>query len=204
MTDRDAYGAYYDQICREWNKAEEDIKRAEQVCDEVVIPSIMELRYAGRRLAQALELISKNGPTADIEKLLSDAAFNCHRARHDAIDAATAQIARVLKIAVTKLRYSVILQAFPQFPQLYSHLNILREKIVVTRGSATARDHIYEAVEAGDFPALLRLFKEFQGCEPMMKRMARSERWERILVRLGLAIALLALLGEIANSWRGH
>src|ERR1700730_11122379 len=37
----------------EWNKAEGDIKTAEMVVHSIVIPSIKELRYAGRRVIDA-------------------------------------------------------------------------------------------------------------------------------------------------------
>jgi hypothetical protein len=195
--DQDGYGALYAAICDEWNKAEEDVKRAEQVCDEVIIPSIMELRYAGRRLAQALEIISKSGSPAEVEKLLHDARFNCHRARHDAIDASTTQIARTLKIAVKRLKYKVILAAFPTFPSLFGRLQDVRIKIVTTRGSATTRDDIYEAVETSDFPTLLALFGEFQKCEPMMISMAKRERVERLLAWIGIIIGGIAILIEI-------
>jgi hypothetical protein len=38
----------------EWNRAETDIKTAELVVNNIVIPSVKELRYAGRRIVDAL------------------------------------------------------------------------------------------------------------------------------------------------------
>jgi hypothetical protein len=54
----------------------------------------------------------------------------------------------------------------------------------------------YECVASSDFPALLQLFAEFQANEPMMQSMAKRERWERLITRIALAIAVLALIGE--------
>jgi hypothetical protein len=62
---RDALGS----ILTEWNQAERDIKIAEQVSMRVVEPSIKELRYAGRRVTEALRLILSDGADADIIKL---------------------------------------------------------------------------------------------------------------------------------------
>jgi hypothetical protein len=48
-------------ICKEWDLAEKYIKEAEQVANNVVFPSIKELRYAGRRIVDGLNLIVKDG-----------------------------------------------------------------------------------------------------------------------------------------------
>jgi hypothetical protein len=199
MVGIESFGELYAKICHEWNKAEEDIKRAEQVCEEVIIPSVMELRYAGRRLAQALEIAATSGDFQEVEKLLNEACFFCHRARHDAIDAATAQIAKTLSIAVGRLHYTAILSAFPAFPELRRHVQRIRDKIVVTRGTAVKRDEVYEYVESSDFPALLQLFAEFQSNEPMMQSMAKRERRERLITWIALATASLALIGEAVH-----
>lgn len=200
MAVQDGFGNLYKQICQEWNKAEQDVKRAEQVCDEVIIPSIMELRYAGRRVVQALELISQDGDKEEAKKLLHDAWFNCHRARHDAIDASTTQMAKVIKIAVKKLRYSAILQAFPQFSQLWYKLQTTRRKIVESRGSSRQRDEIYEIVEDTNFPEVLALFEEFQHSEPVMRAIAERDRRLSAVAWVALSVAVIAVLGEAFNA----
>jgi len=88
----------------EWNRAEADIKTAEMGVHSIVIPSVKELRYGGRRVIDALMEIARNPNNADntrIKALLDDAHFDCHRARHDAIDAA--KIAADLEIMTAKL-----------------------------------------------------------------------------------------------------
>jgi hypothetical protein len=105
-------------IRTEWDRAEEDIKLAEQVCNNIIIPSIKELRYGGRRIAEVLYQMESGGSEQDISKLLQDALFDCYRARHDAIDAATSKIAIDLEIKVEKLGFEAILPAFQEFPKL--------------------------------------------------------------------------------------
>jgi len=188
----------YAQICHEWDEAEKDLKNAEQVCGEVVIPAIKELRYAGRRLAQALQLQSSGGDRDAVEKLLQDACFDCHRARHDAIDAATAQISKVLDIATDKLGYDVVMATFPDFAGMMTQLNELRAKIVSSRGSAKTRDEIYELIEASDFPELVASFHRFQSFEPIMLKMAGKRRaLNLITIAIGV-IAIIATLVDIA------
>ena len=53
--------------------AEKDIKIAEQIGDQVVFPSIKELRYAGRRIVDALQALSKSEDAAKVTALLEDA-----------------------------------------------------------------------------------------------------------------------------------
>lgn len=120
----------------EWNRAEEDIKTAELVVHSIVIPSIKELRYAGRRVIDALMVITCNPANPDhdrIKSLLDDARFDCHRARHDAIDAATAKMAVDLEIMVEKLGHESILPAFPAFPSFYQNLTNVRNRIPKSR-----------------------------------------------------------------------
>lgn len=186
------YAALYQAICTEWNLAEEAVKQAEQVCNEVIIPSVTELRYAGRRLIQALEIASAGGPSDEFEKLLNDALFNCHRARHDAIDAATSQMALVTNIASKKLGYSAVLKAFPGFPAFAYEVTEVRARIAETRGSAATRDQVYESIQSTSLPELVRKFNEFRFSEPMMVALAQRERWTYAL-SIGLGIIGIAL-----------
>ncbi|MBK8209654.1 MAG: hypothetical protein IPK78_06420 [Rhodospirillales bacterium] len=122
-------GTRISAILSQWDKAEEDIKLAEQVCNKVVWPSIKELRYAGRRVVDALHAIYSGLSDESINNFLQDAEFDCHRARHDAIDAATATIAIHLEAAADRIGYDAILSGFPQFPTLRKKLRIVRDKI---------------------------------------------------------------------------
>ena len=182
------------RTCSEWDKAEIDIKAAEQVCEEVVFPSIMELRYAGRRLIQALEVISSGGEGKKAESFLQDAWFNCHRARHDSIDAATSQISITINSAVRNLRPSAVLGAFPDFVHLNASIQKIKEKTQESRASQDKRDALYEEMEGADFPELLRWFALFQTSEPMMIALAKERRRERMISRWALVIAIGALL----------
>lgn len=67
------FGEAVEEVCSEWNKAEKAIKSAEHVEGQVVNPSIYELRYAGRRIIEALT-IQESDPEKAL-RLLSDAHF---------------------------------------------------------------------------------------------------------------------------------
>lgn len=182
------------EICEEWSKAEADTKAAEQVCEEVIYPSIMELRYAGRRLAQALEVISSGGDARRAHDLLQDAWFNCHRARHDAIDAATSQISITINSAVKNLRHSAVIAAFPDFVHLVTSIQNIRGEIKKSRASQDDRDALYEVIEKSDFPQLLAWFAQFQASESVMIEVAKDTRRERVIARCALVVAVVAAL----------
>jgi hypothetical protein len=189
-------------IQTEWNRAEADIKTAEMVVRKIVLPSVKELRYAGRRIIDVLMVITANPDDpnhAQIGALLEDARFDCHRARHDAIDAATAKIAADLEIMAEKLGYHAILPAYPEFPKLYQSLLTVRDKIKESREKRDNREAIYSVIEAVDFPALVPSFNTMRASEPIMVQLAKKSRRDRFFGEYGLYIGLGALVvGAIA------
>lgn len=176
MADWDLYGGRIASICQQWNKAEEDVKLAEQVTHKVVFPAINELRYAGRRIIEALVMASEHGPEEDVNKLFQDAEFDCLRARHDAIDAASSKIALDLEIASRKLGFKAILEALPDFVKLYGSLDKIREEIKKSRGNRNNRENIYAVIEVEDFDSMVKGYNEFKRSEPIMKQLAARDR----------------------------
>ncbi len=161
-------------LCEEWNRAEKAIKLAEQVNGEIVNPAIYELRYGGRRLIEALNLV-KDNPT-EAKKLLDDAHFDCSRARHDAIDAATSKVAADMAIAVKKLKADVVLDKFPKFTELVGKVQKVRRKIAVSRENREDRNAIYESISAESLDSIIEIFDEFQANEPLLIAAARRQR----------------------------
>ncbi len=194
MTYRQPYVELQKSIQVEWNNAEVDIKAAEIVCANIIIPSIKELRYAGRRLIEALNLINNSAPREQIEPLLNDALFNCYKARHDAIDAATAKIAKELEIKIDKLGYGAVLTAFADFSQLYSDLECVRSKVLISRQNRENRSDIYATISAVDFPKLTERYNRLLACEPLMKGIAAKERRSIVWTWLGWIVALAVAL----------
>ncbi|MCX7899848.1 MAG: hypothetical protein N2444_07180 [Methylocystis sp.] len=199
----DSHVEHLKSICAEWDKAEEDIKLAELVCSDVVNPAIKELRYAGRRIVDAIQCMDSGGTDEDIQGFLNDAKFDCYRARHDAIDVATAKMAKDIEIMVRKIKYDAILKSYPKFPELYGSLNVLRTKIARSRKQRQNREAIYSSIENVDMPELVELFQNLRGCEPMMIDLEKSDRREklvnRVLTVLSLLIAAAAIKDDVAQ-----
>ena len=164
------------RIVDEWNLAEKSIKLAEQVDGKIVNPAIYELRYSGRRLTEAILL-----PDTDARKLdlLKDAHFDCCRARHDAMDAATSKIAADIDLALERLDAQRILTQFPQITALLNKLGSLRDKIAVSREDRGNRNAIYATIQENSLPEIVAIYREFKASEGLLVEAADQERAAR-------------------------
>jgi hypothetical protein len=176
MQIEDEHAQLLSEIKSEWNKAEEDIKLAEQVCLKVVTPAVKELRYAGRRIVDALHYIKLGTDKDKILEFLVDAKFDCLRARHDAIDVATAKMAIDLEIMVKKLGYEAILLAYPNFSTLRKELNRVRSLIAKSRGQREHRENVYSGIETTDMEGIIKLYNEMNAAEPIMQAFVSKSR----------------------------
>jgi hypothetical protein len=183
-----AAGGSTDELVRkildEWNKAESAIKIAEQVNGEIINPAVYELRYAGRRFVEAISLI-QSGDTERATKLLHDAHFDCCRARHDAIDAATSKISSDLTIAVKKIGASYVLDKFQNYTKLVAELNTIRALVAKSREDRDNRDKIYEAVANDNIIVIVKYYSEFQANEDVLRRSGRWSRFKTAMAVLG-------------------
>lgn len=159
-----------------------------------MFPSINELRYGGRRLVDVIHGLLNNASEGDIDGWVADARFDCHRARHDAIDTAISKIAIKIDIMVEKLEYEAIIPVFPEFPVLVKQLGDVRKNIARSRENREDREAIYTTVESTDFIGLVERFQRLVECEPIMKKIALKNRWRDVVAVVALVVALAALV----------
>ncbi|CAN7316452.1 hypothetical protein [Mesorhizobium sp. LjRoot246] len=196
----DKIAVAFAKVRSEWNRAEKAIKLAEQVNKEIVNPAIYELRYGARRVVEAFDL---DDPTA-AEKHLQDAYFDCCRARHDAIDAATSKMTAVMDLAVQKLGADVVLQYFPEFTALVHRLGAVCDLIAESREDRKNRDKIYAVIEADDLGELVKIYNKFKASEPLLKAAAAKIRREIFFTRLFGWASIAAGIGAIIAAWWWH
>lgn len=189
-----------ERIRAEWDRSEGTIKTAEQAVGEAVIPALKELRYAGRRLADALLLIGLPARRKDLADLLADAHFNCHRARHDAIDAATDAMLKRLDAAIDKLGDDVVSQHFPEAISLAARLAEIQTRIAESRVDRENRDAIYSAIEGVDLLELHNGFKRFLYSRERMMRTASRRRRGRFWGIVAVVVSILVALGSLARD----
>ena len=161
---------------------------------------VSELRYGGRRLIEAIDKIYSDGPEDEINGLLQDAEFDCQRARHDAIDAGTATISVELSVVVRKIDYEIVLKTYPEFTKLVTKLKKIREKITESRKNRGSREKIYSELEENEFPDLVEAYRIFQTSEPIMKEMARRQRWRNLANLIFGVAGLIGVAITIVNA----
>lgn len=158
-----------------WNAAEASYKRAEQLGSKVAIPSINEVRYAGRKIIEVMSLIREDAENQLIEDRLRDIYADIHRAHHDAIDAGMAVIALRMKAVKEEIPAKIIREAFPEYTDLVTKLGEVQERIVSSRQDRNARKDIYIEIENGCYSELHEMFKRFLACEDLLIAEAQQE-----------------------------
>lgn len=180
--------------------AEENIKLCEQIASRAIIPAINELRYAGRRIVDALNKACKGGSEQEVRALLEDARFNCHRARHDALDAALDVMALDFDNLTKRLGTDAVIQAYPDFQSLYRDLMKARRQIRLSRGDRENRNAIYETISNVNFPSIADRNDDLITCKPIALAAAAKSKRQRIGWWVMLAL-MLASLTFGANSY---
>ena len=188
-----------DSIHDEWNKSEEAIKAAEQVNGRVILPAVKELRYAGRRIVEAIHLIGA-GDDDEAAKRLQDAEFNCYRARHDAIDAATAKIAIDLEAAASRLGHGAILAGYSKFPDMWQMLESIRRRITQSRRYREKRDEIYTEIN-DEFISLIEMYRSYKGSENIIITFARRERRKQFISYTVGGLSILIAIATAIARW---
>ena len=190
--------ALRERLCRvaeTWAEAEEALKITEQVLSEAMIPAVMELRYAGRKVTKALSNYLADAGSVEADRLLDDAVFDCLRARHDATDAATAKISLDLDAAIHRLGADAVRRDFSDYSKLRGKLANVRKKIAMTRGDADQRNETYDALEKHELPEIMELYEEFLAAEPSMK----NRRVQKFVLDQGVNFGWLIAL--IVTVW---
>jgi hypothetical protein len=132
----------------EWDKAEKAIKIAEQVTGEVAIPSIMELRYAGRRIADAFSCMQDDHESEKANHYLVDAKFDCLRAQHDALDICVNYIAIFVDEVMLKTEPQALEKKYDEIMFFLEFVASQQTKIADSRSNRDNREIIYDNIHS--------------------------------------------------------
>ena len=187
-----------DEFTTQWNSAELTMKLAEQVSEKAVYPSVNELRYAGRKLVDALKTERQAPGSEKAKALLRDAIFDCYRAKHDAIDVAIAVIAGRIDVAERTLGLKNITASYPKWHDLRASVSKINRKIRLSREDRDNRDLIYDSIHEVELPKIVDDFKIFEDSEERISEEVKLER-HRSLVMITFTILgfLVAVIGII-------
>lgn len=190
-----------ERLSTAWADAEKAIKIADQTVGDVIIPAIKELRYAGRKQAKCLHNYLAGTGLVEADRWLEDAINDCHRARHDATDAATAFIARRLEQVIDELGTDAVREHFPEYSDLRGMLSSIRKKVADARHDHNNRHDIYDEIELDELPKIMSLYEKMLANEPFMQ----DKRLRTWLIQQGFsfgwAVALFLALLALWRAW---
>lgn len=160
-----------------WNDTEERIKEAERLRAEVVIPSIKELRYAGRWLVDVLgvllplveDKLSEEQRSA-LSKALFEAEQNCVRAKNDAVDASVLFLHRRLEQMVQEFGVPIVFSYFSDYPAMRAKMREVDEIITGSRGNDRVnRNDFYNELAKEHLPVMIDFYQKMLSSEDVIK-----------------------------------
>ena len=190
----------FDQLWRnlieQWNIAERRIKAAEHVNGmEVVTSAIFELRYAGRKIIDSLDLMLV-GESVDLEEhqqkirqFLGDAIEDCVKAKHDAIDAMLLYVTLWIKEKEELIGLDQVTKYFPDYVEITTMIFDVQDKIAQSREDRkNLRDGIYNDLElSGEYKRILDLYRRMTLSEERIRaQVEKEERQRQEIFNLGL------------------
>jgi hypothetical protein len=177
----------------QWNKAEQAIKQAEQVNNQLNQASVLELRYAGRKLIEAHRHKLNDEHDLALEKL-ADAFYDCCRAQHDAIDAATSHMASELERIVKKVSPKTVATLYPRYGELHIALAKVRKKIQASRLNREDRSATYNTISDFDLASTIELFEALRYTKTIMLRQSGLDQSPVFWLFAGMVLPTLFFL----------
>jgi hypothetical protein len=202
------------ELIKQWNIAETRIKKAEQVrADQVVASAIFELRYAGRKIIDAIEISLTEDLQADpkarrkVHSYIADATEDCVKAKHDAIDAMMTFVTTWFHRAEKFLTLDKVQHFFPSYLKTVSMIASIQDNIAASRGDRNRlRDGIYDDIDVKGYDEVLQLYDQMRlSGERVSAEVAegrRRRRWEQALVVVSVILGFAGLAELILSLMR--
>ncbi|MFJ4144433.1 hypothetical protein [Pseudomonas sp. NPDC089734] len=127
------------ELVRLFQLAEEKIKLVENLNQELSIPAINELRYAGYHMTQFLTCTGE-----EAEKQLGKAENHCKRAIYDAVEAGVTNQLEMIKTFQNDFRNVIISETITRYPQIRKELKAAQDLILAPKDPAKDRSEYYE------------------------------------------------------------
>ena len=189
-------------LCEEWDKTEKWIKDGEQINKDVLIPSINEMRYAGRQIVDACRA-TQNHDDAKATDHIQEVRRNLLRARHDVVDAVFMYISENSDEIKKKVGAGNLKTHFDAYEKLFGLLKTVANKISVSRQNRNRRDEIYTDIISNNIPELHELYDALdasrtaieQNIQQYQKEIRASHRFAIIGVIIGITGSIVGVMG---------
>lgn len=198
-----------ERVANQWNLAEQRIKTAERLNGEVVFPAINELRYAGRRLVDAINLTNtddgSDSTDESVRTFVNEVEQFCLRAEHDAIDASILFVHQRVEQLVENFGILTVTQYFPKYAELRKKIDEVDNFITSSRKDREQRPETYRDIAENYLPTIISLYKEMEyseeaiksAVEEARKEQEKSDKHYNFMKRLTIVSVILGLAGLV-------
>lgn len=188
---------HHDTYLEEWMRAEGVLKLVERIKVEVFIPSIMELRYAARRIVQAhVDFNTGNATDDHLETHFIEAIENCKKARHDAIDSAIAFIHEQYNKLYEAVGLPLISKGYPKYSELRREMLEIDTHIVESRKNRNGLDDIYETIKREHLKKVVDLYIELETSKEAIEQIRSQEKRDFWIAVVGVSF-IVGLVGAL-------
>ena len=142
--------------------------------------AIFELRYAGRKIVDALTLALESNVADNslhresIRRYLDDAFEDCVKAKNDAIDAVLDFVTIWFHEIETELGLEGVTKYFPDFIEQTSKIADIQDLIAESRGDRHgSRDDLHDQIERSGYDDILTLFSKMRASKDRVEAQIR-------------------------------
>jgi len=211
--DMDDFHARLADLAATWNRVEKRAKAAEQFRGEAIIPAINEMRYAGRRVVDALAAINDRDNAErhpEIDEHLTVARNYLTNADHDITDAVCFVVLKRVSATIEQHGMLRIKAQCPEFENLYPVVRIAMETVQGTREDRIKRAAQYKALAEDYQPKLEDLCKRLVDNRALaledpstgeLRKIWRRIGWLNFIVVIGAFAGVAGLALEIYDLW---
>jgi len=150
-----------------------------------VASAIFELRYAGRKVADVIDLMLKSDWRSDqevrekIKRYIADAIEDCIKAKHDAIDSMVVFVTTWFYELEERIGVRRLQEIFPEYLDVTARIASIQEDIAASREERhEARDSVYDRIEATGYDDVLKLYDKMRLSRERIEEISRVEAAE--------------------------
>jgi len=190
-------------ICERWNRVEGLLKRAERLRNQAIIPSINELRYAGRNIIDALNILvnKSDQPWQDVfpefKSFIIEAQVCCRKAEHDIVDAMVFYLHGKMKNMREEFGFANIQRFFPEFVKFTTQMAEINAFITQSREEREKRPEIYQKILVEYLPDLEKWHKELEVSHEAMREELPKEKRARQIGKVIMWVSLFLAFASI-------
>lgn len=183
----------FQEYCRLFALAEQKVKLIELLEDELSIPAVNELRYAGSHCARALL-----APAADKRaELILESEKHCRRAIYDALEIGLAHRLRGIDEFLEDYRLVPISPVVSTFNEDLAAIQQIRDSIAGRNRHDVETDDEWQLMQQ-QFDRLTEIQSRFEAARGELRKGLNLWRISIIVSLLALAVSMAALALQIA------